>query len=240
VSTLDDRLYQSYVSTIAGTSDAGSTALIYRRQIRPHLPADAVGRKVLDIGCGQGELVRQLAGDGFAAYGVDVSPEQVELAHAQGLRHVRLGDFHEVLNSPGEDWDAVIATDVLEHLDKAEALRTFEDVRRSLRPGGVFIGRVPNAVSPTGGHIMFSDLTHHTWFTQRSVRQLAAVAGFGAVRTFACPPVAHGGLSAMRKLVWAPISGLLKLALAAETGRVRGHIVTHNLTFAAYRGQGRP
>jgi hypothetical protein len=33
--------------------------------------------------------------------------------------------------------------------------------------------------------------------------------------------------------IWAPVSGLMKLALAAETGSVRGHIVTQNLTFAA-------
>jgi 2-polyprenyl-3-methyl-5-hydroxy-6-metoxy-1,4-benzoquinol methylase len=235
MNAIDDRMYENYASTHAGSSDAGSTALIYRAQIRPHLPAASAGRTVLDIGCGQGALVRQLACDGFSARGIDISPEQVALAHAEGLHQVQLGDFHELLSRSSEGWDAVIATDVLEHLDKAEALRAFEGIRRSLRPGGVFIGRVPNAVSPTGGHVMFSDLTHHTYFTQRSILQLAAVAGFGAVRTFACPPVAHGVVSATRSLLWAPISGLLKLALAAETGQLRGHIVTHNLVFAAYR-----
>jgi 2-polyprenyl-3-methyl-5-hydroxy-6-metoxy-1,4-benzoquinol methylase len=235
VSTLDERLYGSYASTHAGTSNAASTAVIFRRQIRPYLPADASGRRVIDIGCGQGELVRLLDSDGFDAHGIDISAEQVELARSRGMHQVQLGDFHDFLDSTAERWDAVIATDVLEHLDKSEALRTFDSVLRSLRPGGVFVARVPNAVSPTGGHIMFSDITHRTWFTQRSIRQLAAVAGFGAVRTSACPPVAHGGRSAMRKLVWMPISGVLKLALAAETGQLRGHIVTHNLTFAAYR-----
>ena len=39
----------------------------------------------------------------------------------------------------------------------------------------------------------------------------------------------------LRSLVWLPVSGLLKLALAAETGQLRGHIVTHNLVFAARR-----
>jgi hypothetical protein len=36
-------------------------------------------------------------------------------------------------------------------------------------------------------------------------------------------------------MLWKPVSGLLKLALAVETGAVRGHIVTQNLTFAAAR-----
>ena len=48
-----------------------------------------------------------------------------------------------------------------------------------------------------------------------------------------CPPKAHSTASAVRLDIWKPVSGLLKLALAAETGAVRGHIVTQNLTFAA-------
>ncbi|GAA2501929.1 class I SAM-dependent DNA methyltransferase [Winogradskya humida] len=235
MSALDERMYQAYVSTHTGPADGSSTRFIYRRDIRPCLPAGAAGATVLDIGSGQGELVRLLSADGFAAEGVDVSAEQVALAHAAGLSQVRLGDFHARLGTADSAWDAVIATDVLEHLGADEILRTFDEVSRALRPGGVFIARVPNAVSPTGGHLMFGDITHRTWFTQRSVRQLAAAAGFATVRVFACPPPAHGLTSAVRAALWKPISGMLKLSLAAETGQLRGHIVTHNLTFTARR-----
>jgi 2-polyprenyl-3-methyl-5-hydroxy-6-metoxy-1,4-benzoquinol methylase len=235
MSALDERLYSTYAATHAGLGDPGSATVVYRRDIRPLLPAEAAGTTVLDLGCGRGDLVGLLDADGFTAHGVDISAEQVRLAHDRGLRRVRLGDVHDALTSSTGTWDAVVATDFLEHLDKAEALRTFDEVLGALRPGGLFLARVPNAVSPTGGHIMFADLTHRTWYTQRSIRQLAAVAGFAAVRTFACPPVAHGALSLARTLLWKPISGLLKLALAAETGQLRGHIVTHNLMFAAYR-----
>ena len=77
---------------------------------------------------------------------------------------------------------AVTATDLLEHLTKPEVLATFDAAAAALRPGGRFIARVPNAVSPFGGHIRYGDFTHETWFTARSVRQLAAAAGFGPVR----------------------------------------------------------
>jgi hypothetical protein len=101
---------------------------------------------------------------------------------------------------------------------------------------------VPNAVSPFGGHIRYGDFTHETWFTARSVRQLAAAAGLGPVQAIGCPPPAHGAASAVRAIAWKPLSGLLKLVLAVETGCVRGHIVTQNLTFAAEKrhdGSGR-
>lgn len=239
--SLRDRLYESYASTHAGHSDAGAAVLTYRRDLRPHLPP---GGRVVDIGCGQGELVRLLLADGFDAWGVDISPEQVEIARNAGLDRVSLGDFHSYLGAasepegyaratPASGWAAVVATDVLEHLGRDEAVATFDSVRRSLRPGGVFVARVPNAVSPTGGHTMFGDLTHQTWFTRRSVAQAAAVTGFGRVTAFACPPPVHGVASAIRALVWKPVSGLLKLSLAAETGQLRGHIVTQNLIFVA-------
>jgi len=227
-----DRLYESYATTHAGYGDGVAVPLAYRRDIRPRL---APGARVLDIGCGQGELVALLAADGFDAHGVDISPEQVSLARAAGIDRVAHGDFHSYLDaSPGE-WDAVVATDVLEHLTRDEVVAAFDDVRRALRRGGVFVARVPNAVSPMGGHTMFGDLTHETWFTRRSVAQLAAVAGFASVAAYPCPPAVHGLASAARAAVWKPVSGLLKLALAAETGQLRGHIITQNLTFVARR-----
>jgi 2-polyprenyl-3-methyl-5-hydroxy-6-metoxy-1,4-benzoquinol methylase len=229
VESLRDRLYESYASTHAGCGNGTATRLAYQRDIRPHL---APGGRVLDIGCGQGELVRCLAADGFDAWGVDVSPEQVGIAHAAGLDRIALGDFHACLRAAG-GWDAVVATDVLEHLRRDEIVATFDEVRQALRPGGVFVARVPNAVSPLGGHTMFGDITHETWFTRRSVAQLAGVAGFGSVEVFACPPPVHGAASAVRALVWKPISGLVKLALAAETGALRGHVITQNLAFVA-------
>lgn len=227
-----DRLYESYATTHAGREGRAGTRLAFRRDIRPRL---APGGRVLDIGCGQGELVRLLLADGFDAWGVDISPEQVNLACSAGLERAVHGDFHAYLRASAGEWDAVVATDVLEHLPRAEVVAAFDEVRRALRPGGVFVARVPNAVSPMGGHTMFGDFTHETWFTRRSVAQLAAVAEFTEVSVHACPPAVHGLASAVRVLLWKQVSGLLKLALAAETGQLRGHIVTQNLSFVARR-----
>jgi SAM-dependent methyltransferase len=190
---------------------------------------------VIDIGCGSGQLVRCLLADGYRAAGIDVSPEQVAIAHAAGLGTVRRGDYRELLREHQGELAAVTATDLLEHLTKQEVLATFDAVAAALRPGGRFVARVPNAVSPFGGHIRYGDFTHETWYTARSVRQLAAAAGLGHVRVIGCPPPVHGAASAIRATLWKPVSGLFKLALAVETGAVRGHIVTQNLTFAAVR-----
>ena len=131
----------------------------------------------MDIGCGRGEMVRLLQVDGFDAEGIDISPEQAALARAAGVARVRQGDLRAILAGHEAHYAAITATDLLEHLTKPEVLQTFDDVAAALAPGGVFVGRVPNAVSPLGGHIRNGDFTHQTSFTARSIRQLAAAAG---------------------------------------------------------------
>jgi 2-polyprenyl-3-methyl-5-hydroxy-6-metoxy-1,4-benzoquinol methylase len=227
-----NRLYNAYASQHAGCANSAAAGLIYQRDIRPALLSPSAG-PVLDIGCGQGELVRLLIADGYEAEGIDVSPEQVSLAKAAGLDNVHEGDYQALLEQRAGQLGGVTATDILEHLDKNEVLATFDQVARSLIPGGVFVARVPNAVSPFGGRIRYGDFTHETWFTAASVRQLAAAAGFESVAVVPCPPVAHGLPSGARVAVWKLVSLLFKTALAAETGSLRGHIVTQNLTFAA-------
>jgi 2-polyprenyl-3-methyl-5-hydroxy-6-metoxy-1,4-benzoquinol methylase len=229
-----DRLYESYASQHSGRGSAAATRIVYQHHIRPLLPPPSAG-PVVDIGCGAGQLIRCLLTDGYDAGGIDISPEQVALAHEAGLRQVRQGDYSELLREHPGELAAVTATDLLEHLTKPEVLATFDAVAAALRPGGRFVARVPNAVSPFGGHIRYGDFTHESWYTARSVRQLAAAARFGTVKVIDCPPPAHGAASAVRATLWKPVSGLVKLALAVETGTVRGHIVTQNLTFAANR-----
>ncbi len=234
LSTLRNRLYEAYASQHSGEGSAEATRLAYRRDIRPLLPPATAG-PVADIGCGSGQLVRCLLDDGYDASGIDVSPEQVTLAHQAGLTQVEAGDYLRLLQDRPGQLAAVTATDLLEHLTKPEVLATFDAVTSALRPGGRFIARVPNAVSPFGGAIRYGDFTHETWFTARSLRQLALAAGLEPVTAAGCPPPVHGAASALRAAAWKPVSGLFKLMLAAETGAVRGHIVTQNLVFAARR-----
>jgi hypothetical protein len=166
--------------------------------IRPLLPPPAAG-PIVDLGCGNGAFVRLLQADGFDAEGSDISPEQAALAGAAGVRQ---GDFRALLAVHPAHYATVTATDLLERLTKREALQAFDDVAAALRPGGVFVGRVPDAVSPLGGHIRPGDFTHQTSFTARSIRQLAAPAGFGEVVARSCPPAGHGLPSAARVVVW--------------------------------------
>ena len=223
-----DRLYSAYASTHAGTSSSGeANRLAFQREILPHLTCSPTAA-IVDLGCGQGEIVREFHDNGFPeARGIDISPEQVQIAHANGVERVELGDYRTSLGT--EQLDVVTANDFLEHLTVDEVLEALDAVYAALRPDGVFIARTPNLASPFGGGYRYGDLTHLTSFTARSLRQLGNTAGFDSIEVYSCPPKAHGVMSSARLAVWKVASAAMKVALAAETGRRRGHHVTQNI-----------
>jgi 2-polyprenyl-3-methyl-5-hydroxy-6-metoxy-1,4-benzoquinol methylase len=229
VNSRRDRLYQNYASTHAGQKKMHGEARVFRRDIAQHLPSsNRASHRIVDLGCGQGQLVAQLVRSGYTmTRGIDISPEQVELAHAAGITGVECGDYRELLARESGRLSAVIATDFVEHFNKDEILQVFDGVRNSLTPGGVFIVRSPNGTSPFFGNYQFSDFTHETVFTPRSFSQVSAIAGFARSTAYSCGPSLHGVKSAIRAGVWTVFSTVLRAALAAETG-MTGHIITQN------------
>ena len=224
---LRDRLYAAYATTHSGVPDHASQAPGFKRDVEPYLPEDRRAH-ILDLGCGQGHYVWQLLALGYEhTRGIDVSPEQVQTAQAAGLTQVGLGDYRDGLGVAA--LDVVIATDFLEHLNRFEGVQALDSIKRSLRPGGTLILRIPNAASPFSGTLRYGDLTHETSFTPQSLRQLGAATGFSTIEIHACPPPIHGVASGVRAAAWWAVSAVIKAALIAETGQVHGHVVTQNM-----------
>jgi len=224
----EGELYAAYASHHVDAAGGG----------RPRFPVlDHVGvarpLRLLDLGCGDGALLREAAQRGLGSgVGVDRSPEQVARARAAG------SDVHEVdavaflAREPGA-WDVITCVDLLEHLEHDDVLALARAVAAGLRPGGEWIVQVPNAVSPFFGNHAYGDFTHRTVYTHRSLEQIARTVGLDPVSAHPVAPPPGGVARTLRRIVWAGVSGLLKLALAAETGRLRGHLVTQNLVFVA-------
>ncbi len=221
-------LYASYASGHVDAAGAGRP----RFPVLDRLPGPFPVR-LLDLGCGDGALLREAARRGVGTVvGVDRSPEQVMRARAAGT-DVHEGDAIAFLAEAPAAWDVITCVDLLEHLRHDDVMALAHAVAAGLRPGGVWVVQVPNAVSPFFGNYAYGDFTHRTVFTHRSLEQIARTVGLEPVAVHAVTPPRGGIVRSVRRLIWSLVSGVLKLALAAETGRLRGHVVTQNLVFVA-------
>jgi len=100
------------------------------------------GTRVLDAGCGRGEVLLACSAAGAEVAGLDYSEAAVEitqgvLAEVDGA-DVRRGD---VTALPWDDasFDAILFGDVIEHLDPDQAVAAIREFRRVLRPGGLLL-----------------------------------------------------------------------------------------------------
>jgi len=104
------------------------------------------GMKVLDVGCGRGEILRHCARLGADAYGVDYAPVAVEMASkavagerlAPGKTAVAQSDAKR-LPFPNDYFDRALMFDVVEHLYPWELSQSLAEIARVLKPGGAFI-----------------------------------------------------------------------------------------------------
>jgi SAM-dependent methyltransferase len=92
--------------------------------------------RVLDVGCGEGQISRALAAAGCAVTSVDPTGRNIDTARARGggPRYVLAGA--EELPFADADFDVVVACLVFEHIDALEP--AVAEVARVLRPGGRF------------------------------------------------------------------------------------------------------
>jgi SAM-dependent methyltransferase len=113
-------------------------------------------RKVLDYGCGAGEVVAELRRRGVDCHGADVfyggSPfksRELEQLVADGvIRHFREG---EPVPFPDGTFDLIISNQVFEHVVDLEP--TVAELDRLLAPGGVMYHHFPSREVLREGHI---------------------------------------------------------------------------------------
>lgn len=107
------------------------------------------GRRVLDVGCGQGVDVISYARGGAVATGIDLTPRHLELARAHvaatGVDAEIVEGDAEHLPFPDDTFDRVSSNGVLHHTTSIEA--ALAEIRRVLKPGGEAMVIVYNTAS---------------------------------------------------------------------------------------------
>jgi len=124
-------------------------------RIRAHRRAELIikqgglraGVRVMEVGCGSGMFTEVFAATGAHIVAIDVSPHLLKRARERGLPKDRVEFVHGPFEAyqGNQEFDAVIGSSVLHHLDVTEALR---NIKRLLRPGGRMAFAEPNYLNP--------------------------------------------------------------------------------------------
>ena len=151
---------------------------------------------VLDLGCGLGGVSRAAPGD-VQVIGVDHDRGALEIAGRFGAVVAWDAGAGRRLPFPRNRFDAVIARDVLEHLDHPwDAVR---EMRAVLRPGGAALVSVPMARP----RVVWNDYTHRRGFTRSAACLLFLDAGFAVERVDRMGPLPLAArLDLIRAVPW--------------------------------------
>jgi demethylmenaquinone methyltransferase/2-methoxy-6-polyprenyl-1,4-benzoquinol methylase/phosphoethanolamine N-methyltransferase len=103
------------------------------------------GDKVLDVGCGTGSLTltaKNYVGPPGSAYGIDASPEMIDVARKKAKRSgsetvFEVGLIEKIAYSDAT-FDVVISRLVIHHLPDDLKRRGIAEIFRVLKPGGLF------------------------------------------------------------------------------------------------------
>ena len=229
-------MYSVYAETMGHKPQMLERVLWHHEQFWNWALPEDKDAPILEIGCGDGFFLLYLKQKGFKSlHGVDASRDQVAAAHAAGLAEVVCGQALEYLEQYDSYFGVVSAQNLLEHLRLEELFALLDAAHKALRKGGELWIVVPNALSPLGVSVRYSDLTHESCFTPESLIQGLKVCGFGDVRVREIgTPVVHGVKSLVRYLLWKGMRSFLHLWRLVEFGEVGpAAVFTHDMQVIA-------
>ena len=149
------------------------------------------GRRLLDVGCAEGEIAAHLIDQGWQVVGIEPFVPDARVAASRGINVIQ-GTVEDVLPHLNDTFDAVLLADVLEHC--ANPWEQLRMVRRVCRPGAEVVISIPNVAHLsvraqlltgqfryTGKGIL--DRTHLRFFTHQTAVELVEQAGFTLCET---------------------------------------------------------
>ncbi|MEK9702364.1 MAG: class I SAM-dependent methyltransferase [Deltaproteobacteria bacterium] len=135
--------------------------------------------KLVDIGCGRGDMMHAFSATGYEVHGLDLSPASIELCKPHSVKIVDLSK--EQLPYEEQTFEYSFSKSVIEHLH--DPMLLLKENYRILKTEGVAIVMTPSWMHNNWGPF-YLDHTHVTPFTIPSLRDAMKLAGFSEVKVY--------------------------------------------------------
>lgn len=132
--------------------------------------------KILDLGCGTGDILILLKKLGWDVYGIDIDKEAIKIARSRGLKNVHVGTYEDINLYPDGYFDAIRLYHVIEHLDNP--FLCLQLLHKKVKLGGKIFLTTPNFDSPIrklfGKYWANIDAPRHLFlFTPQTLKKIA-------------------------------------------------------------------
>jgi SAM-dependent methyltransferase len=169
--------------------------LIFRSILRELERRCGAGRRLLDVGAHAGRFLYLARQAGWDAEGIELNPRTAAYAASRSGAPVRQMNARQLADA-GTRYDAVVLTDVLEHIP--EPVDMLATVAALTRPGGVVAVKVPcgasqvfkeHVLARVSSHraTLADNLVHVNHFSPRSLAMALDRAGFSPAIRVAAP-----------------------------------------------------
>ena len=231
-------LYANYHTTQSGRASLTSAEALFEREKRqfereilPLLHSASKASRIFDMGCGSGSLLKGLKDAGYTnVIGMDLSEEQVNMAHDFGVSEVVLGDAMQFFRSSEELFDIITGMDIIEHFTKDELVELLQLIQSKLKKGGMAIFRTPNMDAPIATAFAIGDFTHENYLNASSAEQVMLSCGFSNVSVVPSFMRVNGFLKeGLRGILYRLLNLRLKLQLFATARSTQKVLFTPNL-----------
>ena len=147
-------------------------------------------KRIVDLGCGRGELLELLGQADVSAYGIELDPDNVAVCQEKGLEVIQ-GDGVSHLEGLEESAvDGIVASHLIEHLESEALWRLVAAAADRLAGDGILVLETPNPESLLAGSINFHrDPTHVRPVHPETLAFLCESAGFRDVEIRRLAPV---------------------------------------------------
>ena len=177
-----DDYSETFFNTLHQGHDFDEIAKGFKLYYYNCLPRDK-SASILDVGCGAGNFLRFLELEQYANIeGIELSPQQAEITRKRISGTIHVGDVADLLAKSGKKYTLITLNDVLEHIPKNEIVHFLKTLRDGLAPNGALVVNVPQVAGLTTAYNRYNDFTHNVIFTEMSLRQVLAMAGFFDIR----------------------------------------------------------